>query len=882
MELLKREVTQWNQCPEFLQHEFRQNGEFIHTFTIKWIDLLKGDVTQWNQCPKFLRQEDKVIRARKTGWMELLKREVTQWNQCPEFLQQEVKVIRARKTGWMELVKRDVTQWNQCPEFLQQDDEVIQARKIGWIELFRRDVTNWKRCPDFLKKDEEVIRARKTGWIKALKRDGGLWNQCLDFLKKDEEIIHARKIGWIMVLKRRTSMWNQCPDLLKKDEEVIGALKNGWIKVLKREPYMWEQCPIFLKKDLEVIQALKVGWIHFCKKGQRTWRWREFPEILLHDVEMIESCKAIWFEHLKNDRTEWNKCPFFIQQELIRDADFTQIFKIRWIGLINHHANEWRWRKCPDFLMQDLEIVNAYKIAWKAHLESRFTDWNRCPDFLWQEFSQDAEFMQRFKRGWMSHIECNLNQWYTCPEFLKQDLEIIHAHKSGWEAHLKIHSTDWNRCPELIWQEFSQDTQFMQRFQDDFILRIKDDVNLWNQCPEFLKTNYHIIQAHKIGWMQRLKLHATNWDWNKCPDFLKDDFLKDRDFIQIVRTYWIELLQRNVTLWNQCPDFIQQVLKQDYSFISEFKNGWIVRLKLDVDQWSLCPEILREQAEVKNAFVQGEINWARSQSKDRQALWIQRLIERSLIQPEDLPTDMQPLLGRYQLISKQKNLTLPNDSMPAFVTACFNALLLEPQATLPIVKCWKHSPRIELARCAKALVALKEMPWNFIALSAEQQSHPLIQESAIDGWVDFVTKNPRFQSEVPNSLRGHQKIQTMLETLRKDEQAKHVDQILERVKTHSGLSDDEMSVLKLPTKEKQTWKQVTSLRLKHWKKQLKADARVWEMVPQSLQQHKDLLKLMREGIGPKIRLAPGLWEDLPECYRTDECLKRVHRFATRA
>jgi hypothetical protein len=89
-----------------------------------------------------------------------------------------------------------------------------------------------------------------------------------------------------------------------------------------------------------------------------------------------------------------------------------------------------------------------------------------------------------------------------------------------------------------------------------------------------------------------------------------------------------------------------------------------------------------------------------------------------------------------------------------------------------------------------------------------------------------------------------------------------------------------MSELNLPAKEKQTWKQVTALRLKHWKKQVKADALAWAKVPQSLQQYEDLLKLMREGIGPQIRQNPALWNQLPACYQNDSCLQRVYRFAT--
>ncbi|MCX6839779.1 MAG: hypothetical protein NTX35_18510 [Verrucomicrobia bacterium] len=680
----------------------------------------------------------------------------------------------------------------------------------------------------------------KEAWLACVRADPLCGGLLPDWMENDPAVKETTLEAWVALVRSDPLSYAARRGTLAQDPRILAALKIGWMALLKHDVTQWNQCPDFLKKDEEIIHARKIGWIKVLKR--RSSMWNQCPDLLKKDEEVISALKNGWIKVLKRERYMWERCPSFLK----KDLEIIQALKVGWIHFYKEGRRTWGWPEFPEILLHDVEMIESCKAIWIEHLKNDITQW----------------------------------KWRECPDFLMQDLEIINAHKIAWESDLESRFTDWNHCPGFLWQEFSQDAEFMQKFQEDVIIRIQDNVNLWNQCPGFLKKNNHVIQTLRIGWMERLKHNATDLQWNECPEFLKEDFRKNREFIQIVRTNWIELLQSEATLWNQCPDFIQQELKQDYSFISAFKNGWIERLKLDVDQWSLCPEILREQAEVKNAFVQGEIKWARSQSKDRQALWIQRLVERSLIQPEDLPTDMQPLLGRYQLISKQKTLTLPNDPLPAFVTACFNALLLEPQATLPIVKCWKYSPRIELARCAKALVALKEKPWNFIALSAEQQSHPLIQESAVDGWVDFVTKNPCFQPEVPDSLRGHQKIQTMLETLRKDEQAKHAAQILERVKTHSGLSDDEMSVLKLPTKEKQTWKRVTALRLKHWKKQLKADARVWEKVPQSLQQYEDLLKLMREGIGPQIRQNPALWKQLPACYQNDSCLQRVYRFAT--
>jgi hypothetical protein len=39
---------------------------------------------------------------------------------------------------------------------------------------------------------------------------------------------------------------------------------------------------------------------------------------------------------------------------------------------------------------------------------------------------------------------------------------------------------------------------------------------------------------------------------------------------------------------------------------------------------------------------------------------------------------------------------------------------------------------------------------------------------------------------------------------------------------------------------------------------------------------------MRETLGPQIRKNSGLWNELPDCYRQDPALQRVHKFATQA
>jgi hypothetical protein len=338
----------------------------------------------------------------------------------------------------------------------------------------------------------------------------------------------------------------------------------------------------------------------------------------------------------------------------------------------------------------------------------------------------------------------------------------------------------------------------------------------------------------------------------------------------------MELLKYDVLKWDLCPNFLQN----DRELIHASKKGWAELIRRDVDRWFQCPEFLRDHAEIKSARVEGEINWARSVSLDQRALSLQRLVDRKIVKREDLPTDLRLLIQIPPDYSEQTPPPLPSDRLPDYAAVCFEALLQQPQATLSIVQVWKHSPRLELARCAQALAALREQPWNFSALPADQQLHPLIHKAAVEGWVLFVTKHPFFQPQVPESLRSHPKLQTTMASLCEEEKKALAAQVLQQVKQCPGLSDMAMSDLKLPTKEKQTWKQVTALRLKHWKKQVKEDASAWEKVPKSLQQDGTLLKFMREGLGPQIRQSPALWSQLPSCYRDDPALQRVHRFAT--
>ena len=901
MELLRR-VTRWNQCPEFLQLEFRQDGGFIQTFKMGWMELLNRDVTKWTTCPEFLQKDEEVIQALKIGWRTLLKRDVTKWNACPEFLQKDDDLILAHKTVWINEIKRDVTQWGLIPEFLRKDEEVIHACKKGWMDLLKLDVTHWQEIiwnletnyfksvdiasdwtqyPDFLEQDAQISQGLRTVWIRLLKNNELISLPddyyhypeiyCPRFLLRDAEVIAARKIGWIKVLKENKPIWwldfpwRDCPEFLRQDAEVILARKEGWINLLRRDVTHWNRCPEFLQQDKEVIQALKIGWRTLLKRD--VTKWTKCPEFLQKDVWLIWVIKTEWTNLLKCDVSRWNQCPEFLQQEFRQDGGFFQTVRTGWVDLLNRDVA--KWNQCPEFLREDEEVIQARRKGWMNLLKRDVTKWYACPEFLRTEFRQAGEFIQKYRMGWVDLLKRNIAHHDACPAFLERDGELIHAMKTGWIKRIKCDVTHWNICPKLL----QQNEEVIRACKDGWMGVLKCNATKWNQCPEFLQRDEEVIQARKMGWIDQLKRDVTKW--TTCPDFLQ----KEEEVIQSLKIGWMELLKRDVSWWNQCPDDLH-------------KPVWMEWLNHDPEKWDACPETLKQDQDVIDSWRSGWISWLRQQDPERQKIWMAILLKRNVLTPahenafwmtvNEGGDYLHPTQISTAAAANQQLPPLPSDPLPAYAAASFKVLLQEPQATLSIVQGWKHSPRLELARCAQALALLKQQPWNFSTLPADQQSHPLIHEAAVQGWGGFVTKHPHFLDQVPESLCTHPKLQTTLTSLREAEKKALAKQVLEEVKKRPGLSDEAMSELHLPAKDKQMWKQVTALRLKHWKKQVRADARAWERMPKSLQQDEDILKLMREGLGPQIRQKPALWNQLPACYQNDPCLQRVHRFATRA
>jgi hypothetical protein len=685
------------------------------------------------------------------------------------------------------------------------------------------------------RQDCGFIQTFRTGWMARLKYDVTLWKQCPEFLQKEDAVKHVYEVSsYAQSLGRGIE---NIPEPIKSDPVFIDVVANRYHHqvVGHSQDYYWyrkwRSLPDVARQNPKLRTIHTQSWIKLLRRIPSIWD--RAPDFVLEDQKVRALLrKKIDIQQLYSwcSAGATDLLPFLLGN----DYDGDRALKTLWIETMKRDVTQWN--ACPEFLQKDKDFIQTITIGWMGLTKRDVTQWIVCPEFLRKEFLQDTGFIQTFRTGWMDLLRSDAMQWNQCPEFLQKDEEVIQAHKSGW------------------------------------IDLLKRDVTRWNQCSGSLQLDEQVMSGRKTGWIKLLECDVTKW--NTCPQFLR----KDEEVRQSHKTSWIELLKRDVTKWNTCPQFLQK----DKEVRQSHKTRWIELLKRDVTKWNQCPEFLRDHAEIKSARAEGEIIWVRSQSEDRRAFWVQRLVERKIVPRADLPTDLRLLIQNPAAYSEQTLQPLPSDPLPDYAEPCFKALLQQPQATLSIVQVWKHSPRMELARCAQALAALREQPWNFRALPADQQSHPLIHEAAVEGWVLFVTKNPFFQPQVPESLRSHTKLQTTLASLCEAEKKALAKQVLEEVTKHPGLSDAAMTELKLPTKEKQTWKQVTALRVKHWKKQVKADALAWEKVPKSLQQEDDLLKIMREGIGPQIRQNPTLWNQLPVCYQNDPCLQRVHRFATRA
>jgi hypothetical protein len=431
--LLKRDVTSWCECPEFLQQEFRQDLGFTYSLKSRWKEVLKRNVTRWHQCPEFLQQEAEVIRWRKTSWIELLKIDVTRWSECPELLMQDEEVMDAHKAGWMDLLNYNVTRWYECPDFLQQDEELIQLLKNTWIKILIKNPRKWRQCPDSIKQYGAVIEAFKTAWVNLLKADATQWKQRPRFLAKETQIIEATKNGWLRLLEKDPTMWERCPAFLQIDfQQDEGFLQNQvtqWIDLLGRDKDAWTNCPEFLKENTLVFQAYRNSWIQFLNNHNR--EWDKCPDIL-KDSEMHRMHREIWsggiqmVDNKQRERFESGKA------KLRGEASVTKLSRDYWINLLVESPQEWK--NCPETLRADRKVVFALINGWLRLLEADPSQLANIPDTM----QGNAQLLRAVKKGWAALHVSGSWRWKNCPQSLRSDDEFIEIKKEAWIQKLEI------------------------------------------------------------------------------------------------------------------------------------------------------------------------------------------------------------------------------------------------------------------------------------------------------------------------------------------------------------------------------------------------------------------------------------------------------------
>jgi hypothetical protein len=731
---------------------------------------------------------------------------------------------------------------NWVPSYTALMKELQDDRKV-WLAMLRGNPKGWIQCPDSLKNDEEVINARKNGWIELLKWNVNKWNQCPKLLQKDEDVIEARKTAWFEKCKRDPIAWNRCPTLLqtdfRHDPTVLQCLKAGWVNLFKDDPQQWNSCPAFLQEDEEVANARKSGWIKLLKLNIN--KWDQCPKLLQNDEDVIEARTTGWIEKFKHDPMAWNRCPDFLQTDLLHDPKVVQYLRVSWGNLLKDEPQ--KWNSCPSFLQTDEVII---KSSWIEKFKRDPMAWNRCPSLLQTDFRHDSKVVQDLRASWVNLLKRDPEQWNSCPAFLQEDEEIIQARKTGWANLLKHEPEQWNSCPALI----QKDDEVIQASKTGWIEKFRRDPKVWNCCPAILQTDFrhdsNVVQDLRAGWVDLLNCEPQQW--NSCPAFLQ----KDDEVMLARKTGWIEKFRRNPRECNFCPGD----LLNDPEIAQACRSIWVDLLKRDPQQWDFCPFELQKDPEVIEM---------------RKYSGVEFLLMQDALELGEIPVDL------FTAFLHHKN------PLPPYASSCFAAVVEEPQATLSLVKeRWRHSLKSERANAAKALAELRDHPWNYSVLPAEQQAHPLIQEVAAQGWANRIKEDAVFTKHVPELLLEHPTLKPELAAIKQTEEAAFAEQILVQVRKGPALSDERLDKLGIPASQKKILGQIKKMRLTYWKKAIKSDWQAWEQMPHSLRHDEGILTTMRVTLGPQIRQNIALWNELPDCYRQDPALQRVRNFACKS
>jgi hypothetical protein len=865
-------------CGGLLPEWMEVDAEVKRAVEEAWGALLIADPLSFQGIPKAIADSPAIIKALRTGWVKLLANDPNQWWWCPKFLHSDIHVVNGRKTGWIKLLQSDPCRWSECPESLQDEfqknDLFVQKLSTCWIKLLRKCPKQWSECPRFLQIKPSVAQAHTNGWIKCIQDNPRTWHSCPIFLREEAEIIQAFRNGWICSLQRNPDTWNDVPTYLQIDEDLCEVYKmSTLVRTLKKTPFLIDQVSEEIKNRNSFVNAVSNAWQHLVIGYPQDWhwyrRWSSLPVFVRQNHKLRALHTKSWGKLLQRRPEIWDRAPKFvlddakIQNILTRmflaslprsmswmpnfirvdkDSDaYIHALKTGWIRHLKIYPRAWS--ECPDFLQTSPEVVQALKIGWNRLLDNYPQAWHDCPEFLRRDFQQDVEILEMLRNAWTRFLERDPRGWNQCPSFLqhkfRRDSKTLQMLKTGWVKLLERNPREWSQCAKLLRLEFLKDSSVADTLKSAWIKSLRVDPDKWSDCPDFLSHDTAIVEAHKIGWNQQLEKDPRNW--HKCPKVLQQEFQKDAAALQTLR------------------------------------SGWITSLRKDPDKYPECPDFLRTHSEIVQARKAGWIAWLEEQYPATRDTWIERLLKEGVLGWGDLKPHWRKGIQADLSRLEASTFEISPDPLPSYAAASLAALAAEPRATLPVVQTWRHHPRMELANCQKALAALRHFPQNYDTLPPEQKKHALIREAAALGWADWVQKTPEAASKVPAEFQDHPEVAEQV----RQALARSLEMKLKQVEGNPSITDEQLEHLAIPAANRKMRKTIRTIRLKYWKVQVKKDWRNWSTMPPSLQQEEEVLKVMREGLGPELRRAPGLWARLPEDYRQDECLQRVHRYATR-
>ena len=804
-----------------------------------WIFALNQNIGAVLFVPQRIANHPEIRAASRAGWLLQLRNHPLSWNQCPLALEADEEFRLALKSGWLTLLRVEPWRWENCPPTLWEDDEILQELKRGYLTLMRADPLKGSQCPPALQADEQVKQARIDGWAKLVGLNVQKWSEIPTDLHAHEAVRSALKDGWLNFLRLNPLNWSWCPPELQADDDVSRARRSGWLNVLGREPLMWGDCPPELRADGDLRQACMGGWLNLLRIDPR--KWGECPPEFAELIEVKRAFKRGWVLRLEVDPLKWKFWP----PDVVADEDFNSARKVGWVKLLGRDPS--KWDICPESFKLEKSVQEGLRKGWANLLSRAPRRGGDCPPDL----LADEEVQRSLKDGWIELIWSDPSKWEHCPPHFQEDAEVRDALRNGWVDLLARDPRAWGGCPP----DLLGDQEVRNALEGAWIGVLKRDPLKWRECPPQIQNNEALKNVLKNGWA--LLIDGDPLRWEQCPECLQsDETLKN-----VLKNGWVRLIEGDPRRWGQCPECLQS----DEALIGSLRNAWADLLHRGSGQLEECP-----------GFLVADAGFAEA----RRFLRLESVLAQEHPRLEEISKDIlfDFLIRKYPL--------------PHYAAACFEVLGAEPSVTRAILGMWRHNSRIERLHCIDALSALRATPWHFGTLSGIQQEHSLIREAAAEGWVDRISSNALYADLVPESLRTHSEVNAALQSVAADARKALMAQkaasrlalaerCIKAVADNPRISDRELRQLGLPKTERAAWKRILALRLRFWKNAVKKEWRVWEAVPESLRQDEGVLEAMRNGLGPQLCQKAPMWEELPECYRNDPCLQRVHRIATR-